>query len=148
MDFQRLLDDLKVREGTGPRAPNGNFMLYRDTKGILTIGYGYNIQVHGLPSDICERLLNDKAMEAHKVWVLRYPWFSRLNAVRQRVLVDMTYNMGNDFMLKWPIFLRQLSQGEYEAAARNMRSTKWYDDVGPGRADPMIYSMRTGLEPA
>lgn len=144
MNVDKLLARLRDSEGTGPRKPNGNFLPYRDSKGILTIGFGYNLEAHGLPLDIVERLLMQKVLDAYHTLERQFPGFIDLDEVRQSVLTDMAYNMGPLFWKSWPIFVSQIQRGDWEAAARNMRSTKWYNDVGPRRADPLIKMMRTG----
>lgn len=156
MNLLPLVERLKKSEGY-------RSLVYMDTKGNLTIGYGTNLgklilppgvsfkqigirQVNGVTPTIAEALLLNVLLPSVEDLREAIPWFDQLDEVRQRVLADMVYNLGTPGLLRWPIFLGQVQRGEYQAAARNMRSTAWARDVGE-RAIRLAYMMEHGEEP-
>lgn len=67
---------------------------------------------------------------------------------RQRVLVNMAFNLGMTGLLGFKTTLLAMEQGRYEDAARMLRS-RWAGQVGV-RAERLSEMMRTGhtQEPA
>lgn len=76
-----------------------------------------------------------------------YPWWRQLDPVRQRVLVNMCFNMGigtptkglRSFTGTMPL----IKNGEYERAAANMLVSKWARQV-KSRATRLAELMRLG----
>jgi len=72
-----------------------------------------------------------------------------LDEVRQRVVLDMAFNMGYR-ALSFKNTIRCVILAEYDKAADNMMLSKWADDVGDGpgkqfdRAERLSLMMRTG----
>jgi len=136
----------QLREDEGERR-----LPYTDTVGKLTIGVGFNLTDVGLEPEEIDFILRRRV--GHLVYYLGQvlPWFSRLDDVRQAVLVNMAYNLGpepfdHDGFKDWPIFLSQIEQSRYAEAAANMLSTKWARQVGR-RAARLAEMMRTGNWP-
>lgn len=69
---------------------------YRDPRGILTIGHGFNIDVSGpgLTEDESLAVLAIKLAKVKDAILTALPWTSQLNSARFDVLHDMAYNMG------------------------------------------------------
>ena len=57
------------------------------------------------------------------------PSFSTHHSCIQRVLIDMTFNMGKTSLCSWPNFVKQLKSHDYNGAYNNMKSTKWCGQV-------------------
>ena len=142
-----LKDLLALHEGRVPHA-------YEDSLGYVTIGIGHLIDKRkggSLPDHIIDALF-DWDLKIHREALLRHqPWVAYLDEVRKAVLIDMTFNMGeepfdNDNIKDWPNFIRQVKGGDYKAAAANMRSTTWATQV-KGRADRLATMMETGEWP-
>lgn len=145
----------ELREEEGWRS-----LAYLDTKNNVTIGFGYNLgnissrngrlflsPANGISEVVGEQLLLGKALEAFTALREQFPWVVDLDVVRQKVLVNMAYNMGPRALQRWPIFMGQIERGEYGAAARNMRRTPWCRDVGCSegqRGWRLSEMMRTG----
>jgi lysozyme len=127
---------------------------YKDTRGILTIGVGRNLDRNGLrPSEVQFMLDNDVAdVLAGLDRVL--PWFQQLDAVRQRVLADMAFNLGCEGLLAFKRTLAAVERGEWAAAAAAMEASLWAHQVGDGpggrvdRAEELAQMMETGRDPA
>ena len=67
---------------------------YVDTVGKMTIGCGRNISDKGISFAEAMMLLDHDLDEAITDLSGSFPWFLTLDAVRQRVLVDMRLNLG------------------------------------------------------
>ena len=81
-----LIAQIKRHEGTGKRLPNGNFLPYEDTVGVLTVGYGHNLET-GIPEPIAELLLAYD-IEAHARELPHiFPTFDTYSPNRQRALI-------------------------------------------------------------
>lgn len=129
-----LRDQLIVDEGLRLKP-------YKDTKGILTIGVGRNLDDVGISHDEAMALL-DNDIASHAADLDReLPWWSRLDAARQLVLANMAFNLGIQRLLMFKKMLDHLARGECDAAADEMQASAWAGQVGP-RAARLIAAMR------
>lgn len=71
------------------------------------------------------------------------PWWRKLDPVRQRVLVNMCFNMGVGSLCGFKNTLTMVEQGRFAGAAANMLLSRWAAQVG-ARAERLAYMMRTG----
>jgi lysozyme len=71
------------------------------------------------------------------------PWWRGLDTVRQNVLLDMCFNMGEARLKKFKRMLRACAAGEYEWAAAEMANSLWAEQVGD-RADHLCQMMKKG----
>ena len=69
-----------------------------------------------------------------------------MNDVRQRVLVEMLYNMGLPQFSQFRRMLRAAEAGAPETAAAEMLDSHWATDVG-GRATRLATMYQTGKDP-
>ena len=139
----RLIEQLRLHEGER-RKP------YRDTVGKLTIGIGRNLDDKGLRRDEIEYLLANDIADARADLDRYLPWWRGLDPVRQRVLIDMAFNMGmgspgNGGLLSFVNTLSNIRQGRYAEAADMMLASKWAQQVGR-RAVRLATMMRTGMD--
>lgn len=119
---------------------------YRCTAGKLTIGVGRNLEDRGITREESAMLLaNDIAAEEREL-LNALPWVATLDEVRQRVLLDMSFNMGLIGLLGFKRTLATIQAGEYQAAATMMLDSKWAKQVGQ-RAERLSRMMATGMEP-
>lgn len=116
---------------------------YRDSVGILTIGYGRNLEANGIGQLEAEYLLEHDIQAAHEGCLARIPVYSHLDSVRQAVLLNMAFNMGVGGLVKWTNTLEAINQGDYDAAADMMLQSKWAEQVGR-RALELVTMMRNG----
>ena len=118
-------------------------MPYIDTVGKVTIGVGRNLTDRGLSDDEIDYLLQNDIDTAIDDLNRGIPWWDTLTPVRQRVLVNMCFNLG------WPKlkgFVRTLAavrRGDYAAAAQGMRESLWARQVG-ARAERLAQMMERG----
>lgn len=127
---------------------------YYDSLGFATVGIGHLIDPRKkcpLPEHIIDALFYWD-LKVHKDALFRHqPWVATLDPVRQAVLIDMTFNMGeepfdNDNIKDWPNFLDRVRTARYASAAQLMRSTVWATQV-KGRAERLAKMMETGQWP-
>jgi lysozyme len=118
--------------------------VYRDSLGIETIGVGRNLRDKGITQDEALFLLENDLDECiHDLSV--FPWFVALDPVRQRVVVDMRFNLGPSRLRSFTRTLAAVARGDYEAAATGMLKSKWAKQVGQ-RAVRLAAMMRTGKD--
>ncbi len=139
----RLIEQLRLHEGER-RKP------YRDTVGKLTIGIGRNLDDNGLRRDEIEYLLANDIADARADLDRYLPWWRGLDPVRQRVLIDMVFNMGmgapnRGGLLSFVNTLSEIRRGNYGIAADMMLASKWAAQVGR-RAVRLATMMRTGMD--
>lgn len=145
---------------------------YLDTEGYWTVGVGYNISGRGV--DFLERitgrkfrgipyeqitLTRDEALAVLRADIDRvekavrtyFPEYDELNEVRQRVCVDMAFNLGFK-ALSFKKTIAWMKVKHWSNAAREMWKSKWSGQVGDGpggkrdRADRLTEMMLTGLD--
>jgi lysozyme len=100
---------------------------YRDSLGFLTIGIGHNLDAEGLCEEaIAAQFRYDLDKKVFTPLDARLPWWRELPEPVQRVIANLTFNLGIVGLLKWRIFLAQLKNGRYANAAANLRSNRIY----------------------
>jgi len=130
---------LKIHEGFRSKQ-------YRCTAGFWTIGYGFNLDSNGLAlpaSKIREyKTIGITESEAEKLLLMmveriehqlsgKLVWWSKLNAARQSVFINMAYNMGVDGVMKFKNTLACAEHNDFFGAAAQMLDSKWSRDVNP-----------------
>lgn len=120
---------------------------YIDTVGKLTIGVGRNLTDIGISEDEAMLLLRNDLLSAENVLRYQLPWVSQLDQQRLNVLINMTFNLGIQGLLKFRHTLEAVRQGDWNAAADQMLSGLWARQV-KGRAVELAETMRTGVERA
>jgi lysozyme len=119
---------------------------YRCTADKLTIGVGRNIEDVGISKDEALYLL-DNDIAACIADLRTFPWFTRLDAVRQRALVDMRFQFGPSRFRGFRKMLAALESGDYRTAAAEARDSKWARSDSPARARTVTAMIETGKEP-
>ena len=136
MDKQLLMEQLIEFEGL-------KLYPYKCTANKLTIGIGRNLDDVGITeSEAKFLLLNDIARVEKKAQ--SYSWYANLNPVRQRIICDMIFNLGNRFD-QFKKMKAGLETNNIDVVCKEMQNSKWYSDVGR-RAVYLIELMRTGSD--
>ena len=73
------------------------------------------------------------------------PVVGRLDAVRQRVLIHMAFNMGAEQLLTLPRFISAVQFRNWQAAAEEMLFSDWAKHE-QRRANVLVHMMRTGRD--
>ena len=106
---QTLIDQLIQHEGLLLKP-------YMDTVGKITIGCGRNLSDVGI-SHAEAMMLLDHDLDAAVADLASFPWFATLDAVRQRAVCDMRFNLGPSRFRSFKRMLRMMSEGDYPRAA-------------------------------
>lgn len=123
MDRERLIEELKRDEGVELKA-------YQDTEGIWTIGIGRNLQDVGVSMDEAEYMLANDIDVAVGELQRTFDWFEGLSDARQRVCINMCFNLGLTRLLGFKKFLAAMAVGDWETAGVEMLDSKWSRQVG------------------
>lgn len=108
--------------------------------GRLTIGFGRNLQDNGITKSEAEMLLDNDLLNTKLELEDRLPIFTKLDDVRQDVLIQMAYNMGVPKLLGFKKTIGFLetavfyfNRGEvgsamtaFQYASREMLNSKWH----------------------
>lgn len=123
MNRDLLIQELKRDEGVKLKA-------YQDTVGIWTIGIGRNLQDVGVSMDEAEYMLANDIDVAVGELQRTFDWFEGLSDARQRVCVNMCFNLGLSRLLGFRKFLAAMAIGDWETAGIEMLDSKWSRQVG------------------
>ena len=116
---------------------------YLDSVGKLTIGVGRNLDDVGISNaEALTMLANDVDLAIHEL-ESRFTWFGDLSDARQRVLVNMCFNLGITRLLGFRNMLAAVELGDYYKAAHEMLDSKWARQVGD-RAKRLATMMEQG----
>lgn len=150
MDRLKLRASLELAEGN--RA-----VVYDDatgqpiTKGSTLVGYptiGIGHLLTKPMSEVARRmLLSDDIQEAIDGLDTHFQEWRRLDDVRQRVLIEMSFNIGITKLMKFQRTLQAVRIGDWHAAADHMADSKWAREDVPGRAKRLGAMMRNGKDP-
>lgn len=118
---------------------------YDDTKGVLTIGCGRNLESVGITSEEALYLLQHDIETARDQMEAR-PWFMKLDPVRQDVITNMALNLGIPKLLEFNLMINALIVNDYAEAAKQMLDSQWAKEVGT-RAQTLADMMISGKYP-
>jgi lysozyme len=102
---------------------------YKCPAGKLTIGVGRNIEENGITKDEALYLLNNDIKRVCVELDLSIAWWRDLSEPRQRVLVNMGFNMGVPRLLKFKKALAAMKDGKWVIAANEMLDSVWAKQV-------------------
>lgn len=128
---------------------DGRAFAYQDSVGFWTIGTGRLIDKRkggGLTDVECDFLLSNDVKRFEKELDVSLPWWRSIDPVRQRVLLDMAFNLGTNGLLSFANTLKFIKDKDYIRAADNMLKSKWAEQVGK-RALTLSEMIRTGKDP-
>ena len=141
---------------------------YKDTEDNWTVGVGYNLTSRGIeqlqegigrqfPNQISRIILTrDEALRMlriditriEKVVKLKLPRYDELSDVRQRVIIDMGFNMGNR-ALQFRKAIKHMNhevlgkwRPNWSGVGREMFNSKWAYQVGDGPGGKMDRAER------
>jgi lysozyme len=115
---------------------------YKDSVGIPTIGIGRNLE-KGLSDAEIAFLLENDIVQADIDARALCPSFDSLSEPRKAVLVNMSFNLGKSRLAGFVKMLAAIADGKFDEAADQMKSSKWYVQVGE-RGKRLEKAMREG----
>jgi lysozyme len=156
--------DRVVLEAELTRDEGEKFKAYKDTKGKWTIGIGHNLDDCGTyplnrtVADVLANGVNQAEIDELFAWDIEradkdldraLPWWRALDPVRQRVMLNMCFNMGigsaklGHGLCSFVNTVEHIHRGEYPQAADGMLASAWAKEVG-SRAQRLADMMRNG----
>ena len=144
--MSRIRDQIKYHEGVEHK-------IYLDTEGLPTVGVGHLI----LKTDpeyelevgtyIDEERVNELFEQDLEVCISELDknikWWKDLDEVRQRCLIDLTFNLGMPRLKKFKKTLDHLQHKRYEEASVELLDSRYARQVGK-RANRISEMIRTG----
>jgi lysozyme len=117
---------------------------YRCPAGKMTIGYGWNIEAHPLPTEIAsclritgkitlqmaEELLDISIGAATRDCQAIYAGFDQFTETRQAALADFMLNVGATTAIKFKRMRAAIEAGDWPLAADEMVYSNWFRQVG------------------
>jgi lysozyme len=125
------------------------YAVYADSVGLNTVGIGHRCDLPvGTQVDLSQvqQWYQDDVASALQIARKVYTNFSQFDDTRQRLITQLCFNLGNNILqfMKMNAAIKQL---DWETAAAELVSSKWYKQVGsePGqRGFETVNAMRTG----
>ncbi|WP_187868958.1 glycoside hydrolase family protein [Helicobacter pylori] len=105
--------------------------IYTDKTEHPTIGYGYNLSVYSYEGKRITKaygLLTDILKENHKA-LLSYGWYKNLDAMRRMVILDLSYNLGLNGLLKFKQFIKTIEDKNYALAVERLQKSPYFNQV-------------------
>lgn len=124
MNREKLIEELKRDEGVV-------LVLYKCSAGKNTIGVGRNVDDRGITEEESDFLLSNDIDLCIEELRATFPWFQTLSDTRQRVMINMCFNLGLSRLMGFKKFLAAMEAGEWETAGVEMLDSKWARQVGP-----------------
>jgi lysozyme len=135
----RLMAELLREEGFREHA-------YQDHLGYWTIGIGRLIDKRKggrITRAEAEYLKRNDVAKVRAQLDERLPWWRHLDAVRQRALQNMAFQLGIGGLMGFKASLAAIRARNWATAAANLRKSKWARQT-PARAARVIKMIETG----
>lgn len=152
MDMEKLEQELISDESE-------KLTSYVDTEGYWTIGighlldprkganpapFGIDLRNNGhITKEQSRQLFAADVAEKEKQLDARAAWWRTLSDNRQRVILNMAFQLGVDGLLAFKNTLAYVRQGDYRSAAAGMLASKWAGQT-PNRAKRLSDMMAAG----
>ena len=117
--------------------------VYLDQYNHATVGYGHNLDAHGISEAIATALLEEDITRATADVLSRIPAAMSLDEVRRAVLVAMAFNIGIGGLLGFKDLLEALELQDWPASAKAILDSKYARQVGE-RAHRLAEQMVSG----
>lgn len=160
MTYDRAKLESELARDEGER-----FKVYRCTAGKRTIGIGRNLDdvgisgaetaalgitvasviTNGITREQSRRLFAGDIARCERDLDAKLPWWRKLDDVRQRVLLNMCFNLGIAGLLGFKNTLGMVQRGDYAGAAGGMAASLWHRQVG-ARALRLESMMASGKD--
>jgi lysozyme len=157
LDYESIYSDIRRHEGVRARA-------YEDSRGVRTIGVGFNLEEEDAREKIealglnyesvfrGEQILSDyqinflmeedveTAINDATNYVGRENW-EGLEREGREIIINMAYNLGRNRLSGFVRLREALVNRDYVSAAEEMEDSRWYHQVG-NRSRELVERMR------
>ena len=134
-----LIDSIKQHEGYVG-------VVYKDSLGIDTIGYGFAIKDLELDKDICDIILERKLHALIDRVNKKFKWYKYMPPTIQDVIVEMCYQLGVYGFSCFKKTIAYLQDKQWKEASVEMLDSRWAEQT-PNRAREMsdiVKGMESG----
>jgi|TARA_R110002073_G_scaffold106842_2_gene241054 lysozyme len=121
-----LIESIKKHEGYVG-------VVYKDSLGIDTIGYGFAIKDLELDEDICNEILVRKLKNLESMIKIKFNWFIYMPPKIQDVVMEMCYQLGVGGFSKFKKTIAYLQNKQFHDASQEMLDSLWAKQT-PNRA--------------
>lgn len=97
---------------------------YKDSEGILTVGYGRNLEAVPFSQDEVDLMFKNDLRRARD-GAESFVAYTQLNEIRKGVLIEMVFQMGVAGVSKFKKFLDAAYNRDWARAADEMLDSKW-----------------------
>lgn len=132
--FSSVVDQIKLDEGFRPTA-------YRDNR-HWSVGYGTNLSY--ITEAEASLLLNHR-LAIRLTQLQAHSWFNKQSSTRKSALLQLTYQLGYNGILKFKKMIWHLKRGYYTSAAKELKASRWFKQSGL-RAKRLVQQMRTNKD--
>jgi lysozyme len=132
--IESLINEIVFEEGFKSKP-------YEDTRGVLTIGYGTNIE-QGITRDMAKAMLEVDLKAKIEELTEAKPFIADLPSKQQRVIFNMCYQLGVRGLLNFKKMWEALEGGDYGRASIEMIDSKWHKQT-PNRAERLAEMMNS-----
>lgn len=122
-DMAVLVADLTLDEGVVLKP-------YKDSRGILSIGCGRNLQANGIRRSESDFMLSNDIEACAAELDAGFSWWRTLPPAQQRVMLNLCFNMGYATLATFCQFLGLMKAQDFAGAADDLEGTAWYTQVG------------------
>lgn len=126
--MNKLIDELKNAEGF-------EGFVYEDTLGFATIGYGTKLP---LSKEEAELLLYKRVNDKYRELEIKLDF--QVCEEAKEILLNMSYQLGVEGVLKFKKMLKALEQKDYKTANYEMLNSLWAKQT-PNRAKKLALKM-------
>ena len=130
-----LIESIKKHEGYVG-------IVYKDSLGIDTIGYGFAIKDLELDSDICDIILERKLKDLESRVKLKFGWYPFMPKTIQDVVMEMCYQLGVTGFSKFVKTITYFKDKDFKNASIEMLDSLWAKQT-PNRVKEMSEIVRS-----
>ena len=127
--MSNLIDSIKKHEGYVG-------IVYKDSLGIDTIGYGFAIKDLELDEDVCEIILERKVKDLQDRVDNKFNWYRYMPPEIKDIVLEMCYQMGVYGFSCFKKTIAYLQDNQWEKASVEMLDSRWAQQT-PNRAQEM-----------
>ena len=130
-----LIESIKQHEGYVG-------VVYKDSLGIDTIGYGFAIKDLELDADICDIILERKLKNLQDIVKIKFKWYGYMPQEIKDVVMEMCYQLGVTGFSKFRKTIAYLQNKQFHDASVEMLDSLWAKQT-PNRAKELSKEMES-----
>ena len=129
-----LIDSIKQHEGYVG-------VVYKDSLGIDTIGYGFAIKDLELDVDVCDIILERKLKALNDMVMIKFNWYIYMPQEIKDVVTEMCYQLGVGGFSKFKKTIAYLQNKQFKDASEEMLDSLWAKQT-PNRAKELSKKVK------